>query len=81
MKELITLFLENLKQDDESALNALKLCNNAYLVVGATPRNLIDLYDSARDYHVKWPQPLGRDTAQAIEGQFPKDSREGLLGE
>lgn len=86
MKELIAIFLENLypEMNEDSASRALDVCNEEYQRrnggVGATPQDLVNLYDSAREYDVYWPQPIGRDTVKAIEGRFEKDSREKMKG-
>lgn len=69
-KELISIFLDNLypEKDEKSVLLALDLCNEYFQEHrdDITEDDLVALYDSAREYAVHWPQPLGLTTAGAV---------------
>lgn len=69
-KELITIFLDNLypEMSNDSALLALDLCNEYFQEHKdtITEDDLVNLYDSAREYMVHWPQPLGLATAKVV---------------
>lgn len=71
-KELITIFLDNLypKADDEAATAALDLCNKQFEENrdAYSDSDLIDLYDSACEYDIHWPQPLGWAMRGALQG-------------
>ena len=72
-KELITIFLKNLspEMDNESAIEALSLCNKEYKTNPSsyTTQDLLDLYDCACEYDVPHgPQALGWAMRGALQG-------------
>lgn len=91
-KELIAVFLDNLypangaKPTDEDAIRALNIANEEYLSrvlpFEDMKQELVDLYDSARDYNVAWPQPLGQETYKAVKDRefYRGDDMSGLQG-